>query len=434
MYQKIKDSLYLVIKWLFIPLVSAVIGTSTYQIFNFLLKHIAFYLWNTQIPLPIWSAVGALIAGLVIYKIQPRAAGEGIPSYIFGLRRKVGNLDGSVTFYKFWAALTTLATFGNGGIVGPLGRVSAGIMSVITRRIFKIHRKQTWQLASICGLASIVGTVFHSSIGGGIFAVEIINRDKMKYIDIFPAIVASAASVYISKALGWATFYTIPDVDEFLEVDMLVPLLILVICAGTGGKLYVKLYSILAKFFERHKQTSIWGLLIGSVIAAVIGWLINPEIMGTSTSLIPSIIHNDKTLLAGHLPLLLPISLILLILAIVKGVCNCLTVGSGMSAGFTGPAIIIGMLLGASAANIFSIAEGTATYYAFIAAGFCGVLASSMNIPLAAAIITIEVFGLQASFPASMAAIVGFLINRDRTIYDYALQQNYDLLSSNLAK
>ena len=93
-----------------------------------------------------------------------------------------------------------------------------------------------------------------------------------------------------------------------------------------------------------------------------------------------------------------------------------------MSAGFTGPATIIGMLLGAGCAHLFNIPPDTATYYAFVAAGFCGVLSSSMNIPLAAAIMSVEIFGLQYSFHAGLAAVVGFQITRSKTIYDYALK------------
>ena len=106
---------------------------------------------------------------------------------------------------------------------------------------------------------------------------------------------------------------------------------------------------------------------------------------------------------------------------LIKGVANCITVGSGMSAGFTGPSAIIGMLLGVFMATVLKLDPSSATYCAFIAAGFSGLLASSMNIPIAAAVLTIEVFGLQYSFPAGLAAIMGFQINRYQTIYDYSL-------------
>ena len=106
-----------------------------------------------------------------------------------------------------------------------------------------------------------------------------------------------------------------------------------------------------------------------------------------------------------------------------KIICNCIIVGSGMNAGFTGPAVISGMLLGAAAANFLNIEYLSPTYYAFLTAGFSGMLASSMNVPLASAVMATEIFGLQYSFPAGLSAIIGFQVMRHYTIYDYALSE-----------
>jgi H+/Cl- antiporter ClcA len=80
------------------------------------------------------------------------------------------------------------------------------------------------------------------------------------------------------------------------------------------------------------------------------------------------------------------------------------------------------MLFGAAFAHLLGVPPLSPDYAAFVAAGFAGMLASSMNIPLAAAIIAIESFGLQYSFPAGIAAIIGFQINRHQTIYDYTVR------------
>ena len=142
--------------------------------------------------------------------------------------------------------------------------------------------------------------------------------------------------------------------------------------------------------------------------------------MGTSRSIIEALFREDTELLYGNLPQAIPFFLILLILLIVKSLGNCITVGSGMSAGFTGPAAIIGMLAGASWAHVFGLTPASANYISFIAAGFSGLLASTMNIPIAAAVLTIESFGLQYSFPAGIAAIIAFQVNKHDTIYDYS--------------
>jgi CIC family chloride channel protein len=104
-----------------------------------------------------------------------------------------------------------------------------------------------------------------------------------------------------------------------------------------------------------------------------------------------------------------------------KMLLNCVTVGSGMSAGFTGPAVLLGMLLAFAAAAVLRIPFGSSDFFALLAAGFSGILAAAMNVPLAAAVMTIEIFGLSYSIPAGLAAIIGFQINRYQTLYDYAV-------------
>jgi H+/Cl- antiporter ClcA len=91
-----------------------------------------------------------------------------------------------------------------------------------------------------------------------------------------------------------------------------------------------------------------------------------------------------------------------------------------MSAGFTGPAAIAGMLLGVALAVVTGVETGSATYYAFVCAGFSGMLAGSMNIPIASAIMGIEIFGLEYSFAAGLASVVAFQMSRGTTIYSEA--------------
>ena len=66
--------------------------------------------------------------------------GEGLPSYLTSLKEKNGQLIFRETFFKFWAALITLGTFGNGGFIGPVGRVSAGVMSSIGKLFYNRFR------------------------------------------------------------------------------------------------------------------------------------------------------------------------------------------------------------------------------------------------------------------------------------------------------
>lgn len=417
-----KLSYVYLLKWVFLSLLAGILGSVIVHSFRYLLSEITDFLLSYPIPQPVYAVFGAVFTGGIIYRFQSEASGEGIPSYIQGIRFCEGNLSISVTLFKYCAGLATLSTFGNGGVVGPVGRVSAGILSYISSRLRKLGFTQNdVRTASICGMAAAVGSIFQTAIGGGLFAVEISQRKSMGYRDLFPAILSSSTAVFLSKMFGLKAFYPIQVPDQFMDYKMIGWLLVLAFIVGVVGGLYTRLYALIRRVIKREKGKLIIKMITGSIIASGIAWFVNPELMGTSSGLIHAVISGNTSLLIGRLPPSVPIILILIILLICKALCNCITVGSGMSAGFTGPAVLIGMFLAMAFAHLLHVDHTSPTFYAYIATGFSGILASSMNIPLAAAVMTIEIFGLMFSIPASLAAIIGFQVNRHLTLYDFAI-------------
>jgi H+/Cl- antiporter ClcA len=91
-----------------------------------------------------------------------------------------------------------------------------------------------------------------------------------------------------------------------------------------------------------------------------------------------------------------------------------------MTAGIVAPVALVGMLVGVAVAVSFNVEPGSVSYVALVAGGFAGMMASTMNVPIAGAIMAVEVFGLAYSVPAGLAAVIGFQINRHRTIYELA--------------
>ena len=359
--------------------------------------------------------------GAVIYRVTPEAAGEGIPSYLRSLRHLQARLPLTVTLCKYFAALLTLSTFGNGGVVGPLGRVSAGLMSWITDRLKKIGFEQAdRRTAVICGMSAAVAALFHSPVGAGIFAVEIIQRAKMGYKDIFPSVLSGITSVIFCRLFNSEPFYEVPLMPGSFDLGLVFPLLLMAVVAGLAGGGYVRLYAVMVRVFKRDHGNVLMKVLIGSAIAGAGAWLVNPLLLGTSNGMFRALFDGRPAdlLPEAFIPHAVPALLLMLVL---KALFNCITVGSGMNAGFTGPAILVGMLLGAAFALLLGIEPGSAGYFVFLVAGFSGMLAGAMNVPLASVIMAVELFGPEAVLPAGPAAVIGFQVNRHATIYDFAL-------------
>jgi len=433
------------VKWVILALLSGLLGILVVHSFAFVIGTTNKIGKTTHLPIFILPVMGALLNGIVFYKIEPRARGEGIPSYIKSLKSEGGKFSLRVTIFKYLAALATLASYGNGGIVGPVGRVTAGVVSAFAQRVkririarikkskkthhllpettIKLFAKEDIRTAAICGMAAAMGTIFHTPIGGGIFAVEIIQKDKMNYRDLFPALLASTSAVFFSKSFNLRSFYTFNVTRDFMNMNMIGWIFLLSILGGLAGGFYTWIYSTIARLLKRESGSILIKVLTGSLIAGLLAWIVNPELAGTSSGLMSAILSRDTSILYGNIPHTIPLYIALLVLFLLKALGNTVTVGSGMSAGFTGPAAIMGMLLGLGLSDFLGVDMNSATHFAFIATGFSSVLASSMNIPIAAAVMSVEIFGLHYSLPATMGAVIGFQITRTRTIYEYAVKE-----------
>jgi len=416
-------------QWLLIALIAGLVGSITIRVFLTFYDYCTEFLLSlNQVPVFVWPAAGAAITGLVIYRLEPRAKGEGLPSYIVGLRESGGRLSVSETFFKFFAAAFTLGTFGNGGYLGPAGRVSAGIMSAIRRVIpEKLIFAEHTILFPICGLAAAFGSLVHSPIGAGIFAVEIVQKSSMRYRQLFPAILASTVSVYFSKLLGFEAVFTINAAAEAFDLKLAGLLLLVSVGAGLIGRGFTTLYGVISKLFHRDVKQYSMGValraVIGSLLAFFIVYLVNPVMIGTSAGIFSALLNGGDSLIYGNMDHRIPIFLVILLLILLKALANSFTVGSGMSAGFAGPAMLIGLLTGAAFAAVFGIDAGSAESFALLAAGFAGVFSSTMNTPIAVAVLTVELFGLYYSMPAAVAAIIGFQVNRHHTLYDMVFEE-----------
>lgn len=413
------------LKWSVFAPVSGVLCSAVVCLFSLLISSLNTFADSTAVHPVLWCGAGAATVTLVIYKLQPDAIVEGIPSYIKGMCEHNGILSTGQTVMKFLAAVITLGTFGSGGVVGPLGRITAGVMSFVGKRFQKIGFSQSdIYTASICGMAAGVGAIFHSPIGGGIFAVEVIRKARLGYKSVFPAVLASTSAVVFSSSAGWDAVYSIDALAGRLNLSIVHLVLIVAVLCGLVGNAFENLYALLVKVLRRGRKPLFIKALAGSVAACTCAWLINPNLLSTSQKLFSQIMQGELDAAVGNLSGFMPLAPALFMIMALKLTFNCITVGSGMSAGFTGPAVLAGMLLGACAATTAGIAPATAEFHMLVAVGFAGILSSAMNVPLGAAVITTEVFGTGYSPAAALSAIIAFQLSRSGTIHEYAISES----------
>ena len=274
-------SIKLLFFWFISACLAGVVGTLIVYIFNFLYTLItSVILNNSTFPVFIYPILGAILVGSVIYRIEPKSMGEGLPSYLASLKDKNGQLPFKETFFKFWAALITLSTFGNGGFIGPIGRVTSGLMSSIGKFLAgRVMRSSYIHMYTICGLSAAIGALLGSPVGAGIFAVEIIQKTDMKYRDLFPSILSSSFSVYFSRIIGLKPIISFTSIHTGFDIGITGWLLLVAVVAGLTGYGYIMMYETISRVLHRDHNHRNRIIIIKVITGCFIAGIIAPQIL-----------------------------------------------------------------------------------------------------------------------------------------------------------
>ncbi|MBN2510240.1 MAG: chloride channel protein, partial [Spirochaetales bacterium] len=124
-----QEALRFLAAWLVLSAAASLSAVVLVHGFNFVIQRLTSFLLGISELLPLWSALGALFVGAAVYRVSPASSGEGIPSYIAGMTGGQGRLPFKATVFKLLASMGTLGFFSPGGLIGPLGRTNAGILS-----------------------------------------------------------------------------------------------------------------------------------------------------------------------------------------------------------------------------------------------------------------------------------------------------------------
>ena len=424
MKNEARESIALFSKWFIVSTVTGVVSALLVFLMIWLLKGTSNVLSRVPGRLE-WliPAAGALLVGALIIGIAPESGGEGVPVYIMSVNRRNGIFKTAAALLKFPATVFTLALRFSGGIVGPLVHISAGCSSFLADHVFKRLKmlgEDDIRIASICGASGAVSAIFHSPLGGTLFAAEILHSESMQYIDLIPALMAGVVSVMVSIfALESHPFVVVHAPHIIPAWHSFIWLPVVAAFSGGVGMLFIFFFNRLSELFRRIAPHQPYTALLGGGFVALISYLNADWALGTSTGVPEAIVNGSLEDIYTSFFSFGNVSVFLVILIAAKAVTTSITVGSGMSGGFTGPLIIMGLASGALASSIMHIHAGSIAYHAFLACGMAAILGAVMNIPLAAIVITTKIFGTSYILPALIGGTVAFALFKSKSIYQY---------------
>jgi len=409
-----EGSLNYILKW---SLTSLIIGTASGVVVYLFKRAVLFFsqfpAW--QILVYAGPAFGGLIIGLVFYRIEPEARGEGMPTYIQAVNENRGFVPLRLTVLKYLAGLFTLGFGGSGGFVGPMALVNGGVGSFLARKLRSFShpfnlKGEELNTATVCGVAGALGALLKAPLGGGIFAVEILYAASINYRKLFPAV--------LSSGLGYTIYGLITDFSPpwgrraFSFQPKEIPLFLLAaVLTGWVGLFFITVYEKVSLLFRRIRISDDLKPALGGIGCGLTGLILGVKVMGVGTNTLEEIMQPRSTFTLFAL-----ISVILLVLG--KIVATAFTIGSGGSAGFTFPSLILGALAGDLVAISFGVTEA-GTHLALIVVGIAGSLGAILNVPIASIVICIEMFGFSFSLPAILGSVIGFMVGRPKVIYEY---------------
>ncbi len=359
--------------------------------------------------------IASVLSGYVLLRAigARHAMGAGVENIIYEYHIPFREARLRDLLGKFLATIITVGGGGSGGVQGPsvyFGGYIGGLFSDNLRLSF-IERKALM----LSGIASALSTFFQAPLGAFFYAIEIPYKRDLETRYVVPVLLASITG-YILSVLFFGKTYLLPKVSFIETITILDPLNILLYILLSLivvsfiylfvliDRLLLRIRRVLNRFFKTELLVAlIYSLMFGLTICLV------PEAAGIGYEEFTRIY---STYLFIYTPLLI------LTLIIAKMIATALTIRSGASAGYFGPSLFIGGLIGlffySTIARHFSDLPPLIYVYTGIAA-FYGAASTA---PIGISVLVTELSGNYVLvFPTLLSAFIARELIGNWTLY-----------------
>lgn len=344
----------------------------------------------------------ALVAGLLVSKVAPEAAGSGIPQLKLAYWKDFGWTNPRIIIVKFFAGVLSIGSGMSLGREGPSVQLAGAVSTAIASRLGVAKMKM--RMPAVAGAAAGLAAAFNTPLAAVTFVLEEIIGDLNNRF-LGPVLMASVVGAMVAHGLLGADpafSMDIPGNAANWLVYAVVPWV--AACATVVGLLFQK-YSIGLRGWSRaQRKIPGWALpAIGAFLTWVIGILVWKY---TGHLGVFSLGYRDLSdALSGHLgwqmaALLLGTKLLATILCYGLGGCG----------GIFSPTLFLGGMAGLAAAGTASLVvplQG-ADMLVLAVVGMCACLGAVVRAPVTGILI---VFEMTHEFSLVLPLMLGVLVS-----------------------
>ncbi|MEO8287049.1 MAG: chloride channel protein [Chloroflexota bacterium] len=369
--------------------------------------------------LPIVTALGALISGVIVFKFAPEAEGHGTDSAIDAIHHKGARIRPRIPPIKLIASAITIGAGGSGGREGPAAQISAGFGSLLSNWL-RLDT-QDRRIAVAAGMGAGIAAIFRAPLGGAVMAAEIMYIHDLEVEALIPSLIASIVGYSVYGAFfGYSPVFGAQPQLGFDHPVQLLYYAVLGVACGLMGILYARSFYGITGLFQHVRLPNWFKPAIGGILVGLLGLALPGALhMGYGWVQL-GMTRQDLMAFPLWVVLLLPFAKIL---------ATSLSIGSGGSGGIFGPGMVIGGMLGAL---FWRLGQGILPQLPlepapFVIVGMMALFGGIAHAPLAVMLMVGEMTGnLSLLAPAMVAVAISTALVGNNTIYRSQLPTRAD--------
>ena len=357
---------------------------------------------------------GALGTGILLARYFPNARGSGIPQAKTALFVRDGFISMRTVIGKFTMSAVSLASGIALGREGPSVQVSAGIASVLGRRL-GLSTSSVKALVPV-GASAALAAAFNTPIAAVLFTLEEVMGDM--HAPVLGSIVLASATSWIvlHLLLGDEPLFHVPAYQLVHPLEFLV-YAVLGLAGGLVSVAFVKLLLWQRKYFLRlPKFTEWWQPAVGGLVVGVLGWFF-PDVLGVGYNFVGQALNGGMVVRTMAL------------LVMLKVVATATCYATGNAGGIFGPSLFIGAMLGGAVGGVahMLLPDYTGSVGAYALVGMGTAFAGIIRVPLTSVIMIFEITrDYSIIVPLMISNLISYFISsrlQEESIYEALLHQ-----------